>query len=341
MALTVTVTGATGFIATELVKQLLEKGYDVRGTVRSLKKEEKVAHLKALDAALPGNLTLHEADLLEEGSFDEVVKGADYVFHTASPFFMGDSPDAQKDLVDPAVKGTTTVLRSVAKSKGSVKRVVLTSSVAAIMKMKKGPLKGKVFTDQDWNDENTVSDGPYMYSKTEAEKAARALAEKEGFEIATIHPAFVMGPVIAARADATSIVTMKGFIEHGEYSFFPWHCDVRDIARAHILAAEVPLATGRYIVAQPPVPTSYLSKVLSERFPQFKFPAGKEDDSSETSYDTSKVEKELGLRMHPLKETYVDMATTLIQRGIAKPVAKLLPRPAGSVGLECPTKELG
>lgn len=89
MALTVTVTGATGFIATELVKQLLEKGYDVRGTVRSLKNEENVAHLKALDAALPGNLTLHEADLLQEGSFDNVVKGSDYVFHTASPFFMG------------------------------------------------------------------------------------------------------------------------------------------------------------------------------------------------------------------------------------------------------------
>lgn len=68
--------------------QLLAKGWTVRGTVRSLKKEEKVAHLRALDTALPGKLTLHEADLLEEGSFDEVVRGADYVFHTASPFFM-------------------------------------------------------------------------------------------------------------------------------------------------------------------------------------------------------------------------------------------------------------
>ncbi|CAL8462009.1 g1540 [Coccomyxa elongata] len=321
MALTVTVTGASGFIASELVKQLLEKGYNVRGTVRSLKKQEKVAHLKALNEALPGNLTLHEADLLQEGSFDEVVRGSDYVFHTASPFFMG-SDNPQKDLVDPAVKGTTTVLRSVAKSKDTVKRVVLTSSVAAIMKMKKGPLKGKVFTDEDWNDEATVNEGSYEYSKTQAEKAARELAEKEGFEIVTIHPSFVMGPVIFDRADATSIVTMKGFVEHGQYSFFPWHCDVRDIARAHVLAAEVPTASGRYIVSNPPVPTKVISQELSDRFPQYKFPAGKDDDSTEFSFDVSKAEKELGLFLHPRRETYVDMVTTLIQRGIAKPVTK-------------------
>ena len=71
-----------------VLMQLLAKGWTVRGTVRSLKKADKVAHLRALDEALPGKLSLHEADLLQEGSFDEVVHGADYVFHTASPFFM-------------------------------------------------------------------------------------------------------------------------------------------------------------------------------------------------------------------------------------------------------------
>ena len=79
--------GASGFVATEVVKQLLEKGYNVRGTVRSLSAKEKVEHLELLGAALPGKLTLHEADLLKPGSFDGIVKGADFVFHTASPFF--------------------------------------------------------------------------------------------------------------------------------------------------------------------------------------------------------------------------------------------------------------
>lgn len=76
------------YIASELCKQLLEKGYNVRGTVRSLKAKEKIQHLVNLGDALPGKLTLHEADLLLEGSFDDVVKGADLVFHTASPFFI-------------------------------------------------------------------------------------------------------------------------------------------------------------------------------------------------------------------------------------------------------------
>lgn len=79
--------------------------------------------------ALPGKLTLHEADLLKKGSFDEIVKGADYVFHMASPF-LSSWEDTQKELVEPALSGTTTVLESVAKSKDTVRRVVLTSSLA-------------------------------------------------------------------------------------------------------------------------------------------------------------------------------------------------------------------
>lgn len=320
MAYTVAVTGATGYIATELVKQLLEKGYNVRGTVRSLKNEEKVAHLKALSDALPGNLTLHEADLLTDGSFDEVVKGADLVFHTASPFIT-ESDNPQKDLVDPAVKGTTTVLKSVSKSKDTVKRVVLTSSVAAMIKSKKGPSNGKAYTEADWNDESSLTEGPYQYSKTEAEKAARALAKEEGFDLVTIHPVFVLGPVIAARADATSIITMKGFIENTKFSFMPWHADVRDVARAHILAAEVSSAKGRFIVGHPPASSKYVSEVLSKRFPGYKFPAG--DDNKPTAYgDASKTVEELGLQLTPLPETYIDMATTMIQRGIAKLVPK-------------------
>ena len=89
--------GASGFIATQLVKQLLEKGYTVRGTVRSTKDEAKTQVLHALAAALPGNLELHEADLLQEDTFDSVIKGAAYVFHSASPFFST-AEDPQQDV---------------------------------------------------------------------------------------------------------------------------------------------------------------------------------------------------------------------------------------------------
>lgn len=127
-AYVVCITGISGYIATELCKQLLEKGYTVRGTVRSLKNAQKVEHLKKLGDALPGKLELFEADLMVGGSFDNVMDGVDYVFHTASPYSFS-VEDPQKDLVDPALKGTNNVLNSVAKHKETIKRVVLTSSV--------------------------------------------------------------------------------------------------------------------------------------------------------------------------------------------------------------------
>lgn len=105
MSRTVVVTGCTGYVATQVVKQLLETGYTVRGTVRSTA-SEKNNGLKALGEALPGTLTLHEADLLKEGSFDQIVKGASVVFHVASPFIQG-VDDPQIQLVDPAVKVST------------------------------------------------------------------------------------------------------------------------------------------------------------------------------------------------------------------------------------------
>lgn len=111
---------------------MLEKGYIVRGTVRSKANTGKVQHLLTLADALPGKLELFEADLLKAGDFDEVVRGADFVLHTASPFFTEPS-DPQKDLVDPAVNGTTTVLN--AAGKAGIKRVVVTSSVAGRFQM--------------------------------------------------------------------------------------------------------------------------------------------------------------------------------------------------------------
>jgi nucleoside-diphosphate-sugar epimerase len=268
---------------------------------------------------LPGTLTLYEADLLKEGSFDEVVKGSDFVFHAASPFF--NSPeDPQKELVDPAVKGTKNVLSSVAKHKDTVKRTVVTSSFAAIVNPKGGPSTGKeLYDEESWNTESTLEDGPYRLSKVEAEKAAWELSKEHGFTLLTVNPTFVIGPVISNRVDATSIQTVQAIIEGKTPSIIPWVVDVRDIAKAHIGAIEVPSAKGRYLVSQSHTHSKkFFTDTLKKRFPEYKIQDG-EDEPRKQLIDNSKVQKELGIKLIDPAESIIDMAVTLIQRGIAKP----------------------
>ncbi|KAK9042984.1 hypothetical protein V6N11_071337 [Hibiscus sabdariffa] len=130
---TVCVTGASGYVASWLVKQLLLRGYNVNASVRNPSAENRLKFFKA--------------DLLEEGSFDSVVEGCEGVFHTASPFF-NDVVDPQAELIDPAVKGTLNVLNSCAKA-ASIKRVVLTSSIAAVAYERK-PRTPDVVIDENW-----------------------------------------------------------------------------------------------------------------------------------------------------------------------------------------------
>lgn len=127
------VTGASGYIATHIVKQLLDKGYRVRGTVRSLKNEKKVAPLRSLSdkAKARFEIELVEADLIDEKSWLAAVNGCTYVIHTASPFPTG-VPRDENELVRPAVDGTLNVLRACVQDGSRVKRVVLTSSTAAV-----------------------------------------------------------------------------------------------------------------------------------------------------------------------------------------------------------------
>ncbi|KAI4306728.1 hypothetical protein L6164_029981 [Bauhinia variegata] len=142
----VCVTGASGYIASWLVKLLLQRGYTVKASVRDPNDPKKVDHLLKLEGA-EDRLHLFKADLLEEGSFDPIVEGCEGVFHTASPCFL-DAKDPQVELIDPAVKGTLNVLKSCAKSP-SVKRVVLTSSTAAVVLNGK-PLTPEVVVDETW-----------------------------------------------------------------------------------------------------------------------------------------------------------------------------------------------
>ncbi|KAK9915197.1 hypothetical protein WJX75_006019 [Coccomyxa subellipsoidea] len=327
------VTGAGGFVATELINQLLSKGYTVRGTVRSVSDASKVQHLTKLGNALPGKLELREADLLQEGSFDEVVRGSTFLFHTASPFFI-ETPDPQKDLIDPALKGTQNVLASASKAKDTLKRVVLTSSVAAVHGEYAAPPKnGHLYTEEDWNESSSIENGQaYHLSKTVAEKEAWRIAKETGLDLVAVLPNFVLGPVISCRADGTSVGFLKGIVEGKPVEGTPLICDVRDVANAHVLAAETPSASGRYIVSQgTPVTATYLSKVLRERFPQYAIPEVLEQEYDvKERIDNSKAAKELGLKLTPESSTFIDGIVTLIQLGVAQPLPSGAPHSEGA-----------
>ncbi|CBI40609.3 hypothetical protein VitviT2T_020109 [Vitis vinifera] len=191
----VCVSGASGYIASWLVKLLLEQGYYVRATVRNPNDTKKTGHLLALDGAKE-RLHLFKADLLEEGSFDSVVDGCDGVFHTASPAAL-EVTDPQADLIDPALKGTMNVLRSCAKIP-SVKRVVVTASMATVVANGK-PLTPDVLVDESWFSDPVFFQETkqwYMLSKTLAEEASWKFAKENGMDMVVMNPGWVIGPVL-------------------------------------------------------------------------------------------------------------------------------------------------
>lgn len=240
----VVVTGATGFIASHIVQQLLTRGYTVRGTATSLK-PEKLKHLTSMAGAAE-RLTMHEANLNTPGAFDAVVAGAHYVLHTASPFLLAVT-DAKKDLLDPAVNGTLSLMNSVAKpAANTVKRVVLTSSMAAITD---SPESNHVYSEADWNVLSSLTRNPYYYSKKMAEEAAWKFAGENRLDLVVINPFIVLGPSFTP-AENPSVEIIKNLLTKK----FPavldlwWgFVDVRDVARSHILAFENPNAKGRHL----------------------------------------------------------------------------------------------
>ena len=192
----VLVTGATGFIASRIVEQLLAAGYLVRGTVRSLKKPRDVDRLRTLPFAAE-RLELVEADLTHLGSFDTPAAGCGAVIHTASPYALTVN-DPLTDLIGPALNGTRNVLAACAKT-STVKRVVLTSSMAAVTDE---PDSARTLTEADWNAKSSLSRNPYYYSKTLAERAAWEFVaqEKPGFDLVAINPFMVIGPSLTVGA---------------------------------------------------------------------------------------------------------------------------------------------
>ena len=341
----VLVTGASGYVATHLVQQLLVGGkVKVRGTVRSLKNESKSAPLLKLvpDAKYP--LELVEADLLKEESWIEAVKGCDYVYHTASPLprLGAQIPDEQNEIIKPAVDGTLNVLKACVAA-GTVKRVVITSSIAAIS----GGLlitKDTPYTEEDWVDYSLIHG--YEKSKVLAERAAWDFVEKldedKKFELVVVNPSIIFGPPLTkASADSPSIDAIKKVLTkelpaliHVSIAMI----DVRDLAVIHIAAMETPEAAGqRYIanahhiwykevadiVAEEFVPQGY--KTTTYVMPKFLVAIFKVFNSilrqaypaigTEIKYDNTKMISQLGVQLRDPKASVLDTCYGLIEVG--------------------------
>lgn len=336
------VTGASGFIASHLVAQLLAEGHRVRGTVRSLSREASHAHLRALPGAT--RLELVEADLLDEGAFDAVVAGARYVLHTASPYVL-DAKDPQKDLVDPARRGTESVLSACAREP-SIARVVVTSSMAAITDE---PDAERVLTEADWNEKSSLTRNPYYYSKTVAERAAWDFVEanEPTFDLVTVNPFMVIGPSLSPGLNTSNQVfaDLLGGTYPGIMRFTWGFVDVRDVARAHVLAATTPEAAGRYLCAADTIAMRDVVELLrgagysSYALPKLGMDCAAGDYVVKLSsyfqpkgvgsylrthvgrvprYDNGKIQRELGLTFRDVRETIVETVKDLERWGHVK-----------------------
>jgi dihydroflavonol-4-reductase len=262
---TVLVTGGSGFLGSWCVVELLRRGYRVRTTVRSQSRERELRAMLASEGESEERLLLFVADLGADAGWEEAVQGCDYVLHVASPFPRV-QPEDPDELIVPAREGTLRVLR--ASLAADVKRVVLTSSAAAVRNSGQTP-PPRPLTEEDWTDPANPHLTPYARSKTIAERSAWDLVREEGQleRLAVVNPSGILGPVLGDAHSASlqvierMLLGMPALPRIG-FSFV----DVRDVAELHIAAMSSPEAAGeRFLATGPFLWFSQVAQILRER----------------------------------------------------------------------------
>ncbi|ODQ64917.1 NAD(P)-binding protein [Nadsonia fulvescens var. elongata DSM 6958] len=334
---TVLLTGASGFIASHIVKQLLEQGFHVVGTVRSQAKADYFINRYGKEAPLKFAIV---EDIVSDDAFDKVLQEhpeITAVLHTASPFHFN-ATDYEEHLYAPAVKGTRNILESVRKFAPQVKRVIITSSYAAIMDISKEQDSSFTITEKTWNpmtrEDATDPRGAYCLSKKLAEAAAWEFVEQNedqlNFTVSTINPPFVWGP-LENQLDVNSLNTSNEFLlnifltakklkEDGKDNGdvipggpISW-VDVRDVAWAHIDAITNPKAPNqRWWITPGHAFPQEIVNLLHQGLPKFASgiaignPEKPEIDMScRAAFDNHITNEQTGIKYIPLSSTIKD-----------------------------------
>lgn len=271
----VLLTGITGFLGSHTAIQLLNKGYAVRGTLRDMARAESMRHVIAAHAQTVDHLSFFEAELTDAAVWEGATAGMDFVMHVASPF-PRKLPKHEDELIRPARDGVLNVLRAAARN--GVKRVVQTSSIAAIIYGKERGRRSGVYNETDWTDLSRRADtAPYLRSKTIAEKAAwDFMAANDGkMKLSVVCPGAILGPVLEKDFGTSANIVIK--MMDGSSPAIPRLgfdvVDVRSVADLHIRAMELPEAAGeRFIASEGFLWFKEVAEILRQHYPDKKIP---------------------------------------------------------------------
>ncbi|KAG7592981.1 NAD-dependent epimerase/dehydratase [Arabidopsis thaliana x Arabidopsis arenosa] len=314
------VTGGTGFIASHVIKSLLEFGHYVRTTVRDSGDEEKVGFLWELKGAKE-RLKIFEADLMVEGSFDDAVNGVDGVFHIASRVSVGrDNNNLEK--FDPNISGTMNVMNSCAKSRNTVKRIVLTSSSTTIRyrfdATQVSPLNESHWTDPEYCKRFKIW---YGYKKTIGEKEAWRIATDKKLNLVVVIPSFCIGPILSPKPTSSPRIFLsiiKG--TRGAYpNFRGGFVHIDDVVAAQILAMEEPKASGRILCSSSVAHWSEIIEMLRIKYPLYPFETkcgSEEGRDMPHSLDTTKIHEHGFTSFKSLPEMFDDCIKSFQDKGL-------------------------
>uniref|UniRef100_A0A6T6C865 NAD-dependent epimerase/dehydratase domain-containing protein n=1 Tax=Compsopogon caeruleus TaxID=31354 RepID=A0A6T6C865_9RHOD len=331
----VVVTGASGFVGSHICATLLESGYRVRATVRNLHDPSKVDHLRRMGSGIE---FVHVEDMAEPNAFDIALQGADAVIHAAA-IVEPTSANAQA-MIQRTVRGAENVILAARKNQ-SIRRVVITSSLAAVLSIRRPPQE-YVVSESDFNCDATESLDPYGFVKLRTEQMVleAANAEHSTFDAVSINPSIVFGPVLTKHHTKASPIFIRQILYgNPQPNLFVSFCDVRDVASAHVQALREPEAKGkRFIVdgARNRSTGMFLSElaaslqevlageyiVPSNFISNWKitlswFYLGSYVRSMFCPYKTSneRLLKELHMELRPMKDTLRDTAISMIESG--------------------------